>query len=76
MQPESTSPDPESGRLRSDKAFVVLFRDCEVGRCSGRVEHVRSGRTKRFQSWKDLQDFVMQVLSTVRADELSSDQPC
>ena len=76
MQPGSTSPDPESGRLRSDNAFVVLFRDFEAGRCSGRIEHVRSGRTKRFQSWKDLKDFVMQVLSTVRADEPPSDQLC
>jgi hypothetical protein len=37
---------------------------------------VRSGRTKRFQSWKDLMDFFRQVLNTVRVDEASSDQPC
>jgi hypothetical protein len=42
------------------RAFVVQFRE---GGMAGRVEHIVSGETVAFRSWKELKTFLMQVLN-------------
>jgi hypothetical protein len=47
-----------------EQAFVVQFtadRDGAGARCAGRVEHVVSGRSARFDSVEGLFDFIDQV---------------
>jgi hypothetical protein len=47
------------------RAFVVQFRaetDAAHGRVVGRIEHVASGQTAAFQSWAEMQAFMVQVL--------------
>jgi hypothetical protein len=57
---------PAAGRLLPlDRAFVVQFtNDTDAGltRCSGRVEHVESGRRGRFSGLAELLAFVERVL--------------
>jgi hypothetical protein len=61
--PASTSP-PE---LPADRAFVVQFRVADPWpRAAGRVEHVVSGETARFDSWQELRAFVEGVLASGR----------
>jgi hypothetical protein len=47
------------------RAFVVQFRaetDAAHGRVVGRIEHVASGQTTAFQSWTEMQAFMVQIL--------------
>lgn len=56
--------------MSPQRAFVLQFypaADVEHGRFVGRVEHVASGRTARFDSLDTLVAFLGQVLATVRA---------
>jgi hypothetical protein len=53
-------------------AFVIQFRpdtDVELGRFEGRIEHIASSRTIRFQSLDQLLAFIAQVLAQVRLSE-------
>jgi len=57
----------ESGRqLPSSRAFIVQLPDGDLGDkpCRGRVEHVRSGRSTRFEDLDRLAQFFATVLST------------
>ena len=56
--------------LRNKHAFVIRFSsdaDFERGGIKGRVEHVASYESKRFQSLEELLAFVTRVLAKVRA---------
>jgi hypothetical protein len=56
--------------LRNNNAFVIRFSsdaDFEHGGIKGRVEHVASYESKRFQSLDELLAFVSRVLAKVRA---------
>lgn len=61
MQKPAASSSPLSVHL----AFVVQFRagnDAAHGRIAGRIEHVASRQTARFQSWAEMEAFMSQVL--------------
>jgi hypothetical protein len=50
-------------------AFVIQFRtdtDIEAGRIIGRVEHVASSRSTRFESLDELLRFIHTVLSELK----------
>jgi hypothetical protein len=54
------------GTLPPEAAFVVQLQgdaDVATGTVSGRVEHVASGRAKRFRSLPELLAFISQVLA-------------
>jgi hypothetical protein len=53
-------------------AFVIQFRtdsDIEAGRIIGRVEHVASSQSTRFESLDELLRFIHIVLSELRKTE-------
>jgi len=50
---------PERPSLPANRTFVVQFR---AERVAGRVEHLVSGQSSRFDSWRELQGFVERVL--------------
>ncbi len=56
--------------LSRDVAFVVHLMDVagELDRASGRVEHVRTGRTARFESADELLRFMRQTLAALAAE--------
>lgn len=60
-------------RLSAQAAFVVQFvtgSDVRAGVVGGRVEHVASGRNKRFESVEELLAFLADVLAQAsREDE-------
>ena len=69
-QPATAAPQPE---LPAWKAFVVQFSretGSESGSCSGRVEHLSSGRRARFASAEELLAVLLRLL-----DELG-EAPC
>jgi hypothetical protein len=51
---------------------VQLSAEAQVayGEVTGRVEHVVSMRAVHFQSLNDLAAFIMQVLTTLREDDI------
>ncbi len=54
--------------LSPHRAFVVQLRenaDVERGQWVGRVEHVTSGQTTRFQSLEELVAFITRVLVAI-----------
>jgi hypothetical protein len=54
--------------LPPSRSFVVQFSDDTAppsGRFLGRVEHIESGRSRRFASLEELVAFVSEVLATV-----------
>ena len=56
----------EAGGLPPEGAFVLQFRsdsDVAAGSLSGRVEHVESGRSARFQSLPELMAFIAGTLA-------------
>ena len=64
MQPPAEGASP----LSVHRAFVVQFRaetDAAHGRVVGRIEHVTSGQAAPFQSWSDMQAFMVQMLMQV-----------
>ena len=66
-------PASERGRSPASRAFVVQFEDRVAPRDSfaGRVEHIESGRARRFGSIEELRTFVIEILEWVAADEQS-----
>ena len=53
-------------------AFVVQFRpetNVEAGRFEGRIEHISSSRSIRFESLDQLLGFVAEVLASLRQGE-------
>jgi hypothetical protein len=68
LQPAETSSQQPS--LPANRAFVLQFA-APPGRgrsCCGRIEHVTSGKTVLFGSWKQLRDFVDRILSEVAGE--------
>ncbi|HKA21256.1 MAG TPA: hypothetical protein VKN18_23460 [Blastocatellia bacterium] len=60
-------------RLPHNTAFVVRFdpsSDIESGIIEGKVEHVASFRTERFQSLDELLMFVGLMLRDARSEEV------
>jgi hypothetical protein len=58
----------ETTPLSPQRAFVVQFRagaGAEPVRFTGRVEHMTTGQTTRFESVEDLVTFVTRVLTEV-----------
>jgi hypothetical protein len=54
---------------QSKAAFVIQFRettDIEAGRVEGKIEHISSYQSARFQSTEELMAFVARVLAAVR----------
>jgi len=67
MRSQASSSSP----LSVHRAFVVQFRaetDAAYGRVMGRIEHVASQETASFRSWEEMQEFMTQSLSKVRAN--------
>jgi len=59
---------------QSKAAFVIQFRettDIEAGRVEGKIEHISSYRSARFQSIDELMAFVARVLTAIRDGERS-----
>lgn len=51
--------------LSVHRTFVVQFRtetDAAQGHVVGRIEHVTSGQAAAFQSWVEMQTFMVQIL--------------
>ena len=60
-----TSPSQQHGPFAIQHAFVVQFAGhtaADAESLAGRIEHVVSGKSARFQSGESLLAFVMQVL--------------
>lgn len=58
--------------LQHASAFVIQFRagtDFEAGRVEGRVEHIASGRTARFESSGELVAFLAQVIKAFQSQQ-------
>ena len=54
---------------QSKAAFVVQFRestDVQAGRVEGKIEHISSYQSARFQSVDELLAFVARVLAAIR----------
>jgi hypothetical protein len=58
--------------LQHEGAFVVQFRagtDFDAGRVEGRIEHVATGRTGRFESAQELLVIIALVLKDTRGTQ-------
>jgi hypothetical protein len=58
--------------LPSNRAFVVQLRwdaDVEHGDFRGRVEHIVSMQATRFESFEELQAFIIRVIAAQPADD-------
>jgi hypothetical protein len=54
---------------QSKAAFVIQFRestDIDAGRLEGKIEHISSYQSARFQSVEELLAFVARVLAAIR----------
>jgi hypothetical protein len=61
--------------LPAECAFVVQFDATTLGtqgHVAGRVEHIASAQAARFQSWEELQAFIVRVL-TARLSALGTE---
>lgn len=59
---------------QSKAAFVIQFRestDIAAGRVEGKIEHIASYQSVRFQSVEELLTFVARVLTAIRDGERS-----
>jgi len=62
--------DTSRPELPAERAFVVQFRaptPAHAFPVAGRIEHIVSGRTGRFDSWEELRGFVESVLENRRS---------
>jgi hypothetical protein len=65
---------PEMSGLHPDKAFLVQFRNgsaAHAERLSGRIEHVKSGRTENFESRAELSKQLLKMLQEMEDLDLS-----
>jgi hypothetical protein len=56
---------------QSKAAFVIQFRettDVAAGRVEGKIEHISSYQSVRFQSVEELMAFVARVLAAIRGE--------
>jgi hypothetical protein len=59
---------------QSKAAFVIQFRettDIAAGRVEGKIEHISSYQSVRFQSVEELMAFVARVLAAIKGGERS-----
>jgi hypothetical protein len=66
MVSDSSKGSPSRPSLPADRAFVVQLRgdtDPAAGEVVGRVEHVTSGRSIRFEGLRALIDFFREALA-------------
>jgi hypothetical protein len=64
---QKTMPHSEP-TLPSNRAFVVQFRvtsELTTDDCTGRIEHLVTGQSVRFDSWEHLQRFIQEMLTQV-----------
>jgi len=69
LRTDAAESSEETPALSPQRAFVVQFRTrvgVEQTRFTGRVEHMTTGQTTRFESVEELVTFVSRVLATVR----------
>lgn len=66
-RPSGAGPQPP--HFPPERAFVLQFSATEQGSrpTSGRVEHVLTGRSARFESLEELSGFVGEVIARERA---------
>jgi hypothetical protein len=67
---------PTHAALRPEHAFVVRFipsTQVDAGQVEGRVEHLVSRRTTRFQSLEALLAFIDRVLREVRDSQSTAE---
>jgi hypothetical protein len=72
MASDSSKGSTGRSRLPANRAFVVQLRDDidpAAGEVVGRVEHVTSGRSARFEDVKALVDFFRQALAAQEEGE-------
>jgi hypothetical protein len=78
--PKKGSPSPDAGadthRFPPDRAFVVQLSAAERSRkpARGRVEHVVSGRSARFESLEALAVFFGEVLASEPAGQEQNEE--
>lgn len=67
--------EPTSGPLDPRGAFVVQFRTGSrpAGPVAGRIEHVSSGRSRRFASVADMEAFMLEMLPPSTPAKVGSD---
>jgi hypothetical protein len=56
----------EGESLPSCRTFLLRFSSTaqpQVGICRGRIEHIPTGRTVRFSSQENIDDFVQEMLT-------------
>ncbi len=61
------------------RSFIVQFgeeADLADGRVGGRVEHLRTGEARHFESLKALLAFVDEALTLDRHDAVAATHPC
>jgi len=64
-------------RFPADCAFVIQFAHRHTGADPrpGRIEHVASGRARRFQDGTQLMAFVAEVLASQESNEVPATPP-
>ena len=61
-------------RYRADHSFVIQFQEpAGDGQTRGQIEHLKSGRARRFDSSDQLLAFVAEMLSGVDGSESEGD---
>ena len=66
-------PSHDAAGLPPSRSFVVQFGGAaapSAGTFVGRIEHIASGRSRRFGSLEELSAFVAEVLASAEDDEL------
>jgi hypothetical protein len=69
---------PAMNELQHCGAFVIQFRadtDYSTGRVSGRIEHIASGRSGKFESVGALLDLLARLLEDARSLEPAPNRP-
>jgi hypothetical protein len=68
---------PAMNGLQHTGAFVVQFRtgtNFETGRVEGRVEHIASGRSRRFESMDELVLLFARITNEVENDRMAGEK--
>lgn len=72
--PDPAARDPvRAPRFPAERAFVVQFGTPDP--CVGRVEHVVSGRARRFHTETELLSFMTDVLTSLNREGLQGGTP-
>jgi hypothetical protein len=74
-QPQKEQPLAEE-HLPSRRTFLLRFSSAaqpQMGIYRGRIEHIPSGRTARFSSQENIDDFVQEVLTAENGQHSADD---